>query len=110
MNGPRPPTALTPVTRGWLTSRLAVRPVVGGVLSKSVWIPSGARTNSERSFVALAPSAFACTLTAKVPLCVGVPVITPFVPSVSPDGNVPPASVHEVTVAPVAVRPGDVYA
>ena len=102
--------ALTPVTRGWSTSRLAVRPVVGGVLPRSVWIPSGARTNSERSFVALAPSAFACTLTAKVPLCVGVPVITPFVPSVSPDGNVPPASVHELTVAPVAVRPGDVYA
>src|SRR6476619_2875511 len=41
VNGARPPTALTPVARGWLTSRLAVRPVVGGVLSTRVWIPSG---------------------------------------------------------------------
>ena len=45
-----------------------------------------------------------------MPLCVGVPVMTPFVPSVSPAGSVPPARVHDVTVAPVAVRPGDVYA
>src|SRR5262245_30635924 len=107
--GERPPTAFTPVRSGWSTSRLAVRPVSGGVLFVSVWIPSGASTNSERSFVALVPVAFARTLIGKVPLCVGVPPMTPFVPRFRPAGSVPPASVHDVTVAPVAVRPGAVY-
>ncbi len=107
--GPRPPIAFTPVFSGALTSFFAVSPVSGGVLPTSVWTWSGASTKSESCFVAFAPLAFAWTVNVNVPLWVGVPEMTPFAPSVSPAGSAPPASVHDVTVAPVAVRPGEVY-
>ena len=53
---------------------------------------------------------FAWTVKENVPLCVGVPEMTPFEPSVRPAGSVPEASDHELTVPPEAVSAGDVYA
>jgi hypothetical protein len=44
-----------------------------------------------------------------VPLCVGVPEMTPFAASVRPAGRAPPASVHEFTVSPEACSAGAVY-
>ena len=71
---------------------------------------SGASTKIASCFVSLVPSPFAWTVKEKTPLCVGVPEMTPFGLSVSPGGSVPPASVHELTVAPEAVSAGAVYA
>ena len=71
---------------------------------------SGARTNSESCFVSLFGEPFAWTVKVKVPLCVGVPVMTPFVPRVNPGGSVPPARVQELAVPPCTVNAGAVYA
>ena len=64
---------------------------------------SGASTKIDSCFVSLVPLPFAWTVKEKTPLWVGVPEMTPFGLSVSPGGSVPPASVHELTVAPEAV-------
>ena len=60
--------------------------------------------------MSLVPLPFACTEKLNVPLCVGVPEMTPFEASVRPGGSVPLASDHEFTVSPVAERAGAVYA
>ena len=74
-------------------------PVVGGFLPSSACSSSGATTKIESCFVSLFGDAFACTVKLCSPLAVGVPEMTPFAPRVSPGGSVPPASVHELTVA-----------
>ena len=93
-----------------MTVAFAVQPVVGGFLPTSVCSSSGASTKIESPRVSLVPLPLAWTLKLNVPLCVGVPEMTPFEASVRPGGSVPPASDHEFTVSPDACRAGAVYA
>ncbi len=71
---------------------------------------SGASTKIESCFVSLFGEPFACTANPKVPLCVGVPEMTPFEARVRPAGSVPEATDQELTVPPEAVSAGAVYA
>ena len=109
--GPRPPTALTPVVSAALTATLAVSPVVGGFAAgERLQLERREDEDRELPRVSLVPLPFAWTVKLNVPLCVGVPEMTPFEASVSPGGSVPPASDHEFTVSPEAVSAGAVYA
>ena len=106
--GARPPTAFTPVVSGALTVVFAVQPVVGAFFPTSDCSSSGASTKIESARVSLVPLPLAWTLKLNVPLCVGVPEMTPFAASVRPAGSAPPASVHEFTVSPDACSAGAV--
>src|SRR5215510_6497605 len=70
---------------------------------------SGASTKRLSCFVSLFGEPVAWTVNPKAPLCVGVPAMTPFEPSVRPGGSVPLASDHELTVPPDALRAGAEY-
>src|SRR4029079_8643540 len=107
--GALPPAAFTPVVSGALTVVFAVQPLVGGFLPTNDCSSSGASTKIESARVSLVPLPLAWTLKLNVPLCVGVPEMTPFAASVRPAGSAPPASVHEVTVSPEACSAGAVY-